>query len=410
MSEIAHLAVYDTNFPATIGRLDFLNQSVISDLSPSNHANTTEQHDVLERIWDKDPVSLQAMLERNFDDPENCEHTLASLPDFELERLRNEAEIRLHDSYDAMSNFVDNTVHLCNNIIEGRDTKPLVELRKCLRRILPVPPDTQDFIQEHLTPTVKSEAAQVLDEESQLLGTRGYRHLLAVYGRLQHETNRRFYSNYSLENPLPLHDGIPPLDEENEIYGDDHGLIASFPFDPELHAISRNGNEEKQTRERRLEDVKFYNKREKFYAAQQLGAFQSIDEDSWGIGRQDQHLVREALKMQSSPTIVASSPPGDLLTAYHIETAADEATLYYQTMMYDKQFSNDFPPRCVLLLSDQIDPAKRVPHDVFIQLDANARFQYDVHRLAQEDAANPYTKEQIIQSLQSTPCSFPGAL
>jgi hypothetical protein len=98
------------------------------------------------------------------------------------------------------------------------------------------------------------------------------------------------------------------------------------------------------------------------------------------------------------------------LTAYHIETPADEATLFYQTMMYDKQFSNDFPPRCVLLLSDQIDPAKRVPYDVFIQLDANARFQYDVHRLAQDNAANPYTTEQIVQCLQSTPSSFPQAL
>jgi hypothetical protein len=79
-------------------------------------------------------------------------------------------------------------------------------------------------------------------------------------------------------------------------------------------------------------------------------------------------------------------------------------------MMYQKQFSNDFPTRCVLLLSDQIDPAKRVPYDVFVQLDADARFQYDVNRLTQRDADKPYTKQQIIQSLRSTPCSFPDAL
>jgi hypothetical protein len=68
-------------------------------------------------------------------------------------------------------------------------------------------------------------------------------------------------------------------------------------------------------------------------------------------------------------------------------------------MMHKKQFSNDFPPRCVLLFSDQIDPAQRVPYDMFVQLDADARFQYDVSRLAQEDAAKLYTIQEIIPSL-----------
>jgi hypothetical protein len=110
------------------------------------------------------------MLDQDLDHPKNCEHTLSSLPYRELERLINEASILLHDSYDAMSKFMDNTFYLCNNIIEGRDTKPLVEQRKWLRRTMPLPPDAQDLIQEHLTPTTKSEAAQVLEEESQLLG------------------------------------------------------------------------------------------------------------------------------------------------------------------------------------------------------------------------------------------------
>jgi hypothetical protein len=64
-------------------------------------------------------------------------------------------------------------------------------------------------------------------------------------------------------------------------------------------------------------------------------------------------------------------------------------------MMHQKQFSNDFPPRCVLLLSDQIESARRVPYDVFVQLDADARLQYDVHRLAEDDADKPYTAQEI---------------
>jgi hypothetical protein len=137
----------------------------------------------------------------------------------------------------------------------------------------------------------------------------------------------------------------------------------------------------------------------------------SINADSWGIGHQERHQVQEALTMQSPPTVVAYSPIEHPLTAYHIETPADEATLHYmyQSMMHENQFSNDFPPRYVLLLSDQIDPAKRVPYDVFVQLDANARLQYDVYRLAQEDADKPYTEQEIIQSLRSTPCFFPDA-
>jgi hypothetical protein len=406
LSKILHLAVPDTNYPSNIGSPD---QSVLSDASFANHVNTIEHYNIVEQLRNEGPMSIHNMLSCDLHHIVNSCYTLAALPHICLEELINQSTDLIHHSYSAMSTFGDNTFDLYNNIVNGRDTRPLVEQRKMMRRLLPLPNDLEDKIQQHLIPTAASETASVLKEEAEPLGPQGFRHLLAIHGRLQHENHRRYYSIFSLPKPLPLHAVSAPLDEDKSVPGNCDGLIPSFPFDSELDEIPRNGSGDRPTRERRLQNIKFYTKREQFYGAQQAGTFPLINADSWGVGQRERHQVHEALTVQSTPTVVAYSPIEHPLTAYHIEIPADEATLYYQAMMHKKQFSNDFSPRCVLLLSDQIDPAKRVPYDVFVQLDADARFQYDVSRLAHEDAAKPYTIQEIIQSLRSTPSSFPDA-